>query len=123
LDEHDAVALARPATALLSMALDGAVGLHAVPRDELPQTAESLGVDRSAARRAAERVGARFFVRGAIVRVGDRVRIGATLIDRLRNDAVVSRASAEGAAQNLFPVVDAVAAQLLAGRVQEQVIR
>jgi tetratricopeptide (TPR) repeat protein len=103
---------------LLSANLNGAgdlrsVDAHAVlgsvafaPASLTPQQGSAL----------AERLGAGLFVTGGIVQSGDRLRIGAALYDRARPDAPLTRATAEGPADRLFELVDALATQLLAGR-------
>ena len=114
--------LARAAAELLTTSLDGGTGLTAItaPADAQPairtMAGDSAVVDPASAARTAERLGARLFVLGRIVEVGGRLRVTATLHDRERPDAPMARALEEGTANELFEVVDGVAAQLLAGR-------
>ena len=73
-------------------------------------------IDAASAARTASRLGARLFVLGRIVEVGGRLRLTATMHDRLRTDPPLARAAAEGSATEMFEVIDNVASQLLAGR-------
>jgi DNA-binding SARP family transcriptional activator len=114
--------LARATAELLTASLDGGTGLTAitVPADAQPSgrtvAGDSSVVDADDAARTAERMGARLFVLGRIVEVGGRLRLSASLHDVARTDPPMARASAEGSANEMFEVVDRVAAQLLAGR-------
>lgn len=114
--------LGRATAELLSTSLDGGTGLTAIaaPADEQPTARATAGdsvvVDRASAARKAEHLGARLFVLGRIVEVGGRLRVTATIHDRVRADPPLARATAEGSANEMFEVVDRVAAQLLAGR-------
>jgi tetratricopeptide (TPR) repeat protein len=91
-----------------------------VPSEKQPsaRTAapDSTVIDAPGAARIAERLGARLFVIGRIVEVGGRLRVTATMHDRNRVEPALARASADGAANEMFEVVDHVAAELLAGR-------
>jgi len=114
--------LSRATAELLAASLDGGTGLTAVtvPSETQPSTRnvtpDSTVVDASSAARTAERLGARLFVIGRIVEVGGRLRVTATMHDRNRVDPPLARASADGSANEMFEVVDHVAAALLAGR-------
>jgi len=114
--------LSRATAELLTASLDGGTGLTAitVPGDAPPNgrtvAGDSSVVDAAGAVRTAERMGARLFVLGRIVEVGGRLRVTASLHDVARTDPPMARASAEGSANEMFEVVDRVAAQLLAGR-------
>jgi DNA-binding SARP family transcriptional activator len=107
---------------LLAASLDGGTGLTAItaPVDAQPTTraiaGDSTTVDKAAAARTSERLGARLFVVGRIVEVGGRLRVTATLHDRARTEPPLARATADGSASEMFEMVDRVAAQLLAGR-------
>ena len=114
--------LSRATAELLAASLDGGTGLTAitVPTESQPAsrtvTPDSTVIDASGAARIAERLGARLFVIGRIVEVGGRLRVTATMHDRNRVDPPLARASADGSANEMFEVVDHVAAELLAGR-------
>ena len=53
---------------------------------------------------------------GRLVEIGGRLRVTATMYDRSRVEPPLARATAEGSANEMFEVVDRVAAELLAGR-------
>ena len=114
--------LSRATAELLTASLDGGTGLTAVtvPSEKQPSARsnvpDSTVVDAPGAARIAERLGARLFVIGRIVEVGGRLRVTATMHDRNRVDPPLARASADGSANEMFEVVDHVAAELLAGR-------
>ena len=113
--------LSRATAELLTASLDGGTGLTAItaPADAQPEvraTGDSAVVDAASAARTAGRLGARLFVLGRIVEVGGRLRVTATLHDRERADSPMTKATAEGSGNEMFEVVDRVAAQLLAGR-------
>ena len=114
--------LSRATAELLTASLDGGTGLTAVAvaGDTQPSVRsaapDSTVVDLTGAARVAERLGARLFVIGRIVEVGGRLRVTATMHDRNRVDPPLARASADGTANEMFEVVDHVAAELLAGR-------
>jgi DNA-binding SARP family transcriptional activator/tetratricopeptide (TPR) repeat protein len=114
--------LSRATAELLTTSLDGGTGLTAVtvPADAQPAfrtaSGDSVVIDAASASRTATRLGARLFVLGRIVEVGGRLRLTATMHDRLRTDPPLARASAEGPANEMFEVIDNVASQLLAGR-------
>ena len=103
---------------LLSTKLDGAGELRAVdPRAILSfsptQSQTPLGPTEAAS--AAENFGARFFVLGNIVEVGDRLTLTAALYDRTSGLTPVEEADATGEATAVFESVDRLAAQLLSG--------
>jgi len=114
--------LSRATAELLTASLDGGTGLTAVSvpsagqPDERSVSHDSTVVDLSNAAHVAGRLGARLFVTGRLVEIGGRLRISATMYDLSRVDPPMARASADGAANEMFEVVDRVAAQLLAGR-------
>ena len=114
--------LGRAAAELLSTSLDGGTGFTAFAAPVEMQaitravSGDSTAVDKAAAARAAERVGARLFVLGNIVEVGGRLRLTATLHDRVRPETTITKAVADGSGSEMFEIVDRLAAQLLAGR-------
>jgi serine/threonine protein kinase/tetratricopeptide (TPR) repeat protein len=104
---------------LLSTLLDGAGDLRSVDaRAVLGQVEREGGSapdpDRGVA--IARRLGASRFVLGDIVEAGGRLRIQAALYDAQREAAIVAQGTAEGGPQQVFEMVDTVAAQLLAGQ-------
>jgi len=114
--------LSRATAELLAASLDGGTGLTAVsvPSESQPATRsesrDSTVVDVTSAARVAERLGARLFVVGRLVEIGGRLRVTATMHDRNHVEPPLARASADGSANEMFEVVDRVAAELLAGR-------
>lgn len=103
---------------LLSTKMDGAGGLRSVDaRALLSRLSDSAGrtIDPDLGSATARHFGAGRFVLGDIVQGGDRLRVSATLY---RTDEDGARAladgSAEGRADDIFGLVDSVAAQLLA---------
>jgi len=114
--------LSRATAELLTASLDGGTGLTAVSVSSESEPAtrsqsnDSVVVDLTSAARVAERLGARLFVVGRLVEIGGRLRVTATMHDRNHVEPPYARASAEGSANEMFEVVDRVAAELLAGR-------
>jgi DNA-binding SARP family transcriptional activator/TolB-like protein len=108
--------LTRGMTDLLSAKLDGAARLRSVdPRAVLatvPAATASMR-DLRWAGRIAERLGAELFVLGSITAHGGSVQLSASLYERERVEPV-TRAVVEGAADQLFELVDRLAAELLA---------
>lgn len=102
---------------LLSMKLDGAGELRSAdPRAVLSFVSrDQMGsLDPAGGRRVAENVDAGRFVLGSIIEAGGRLTIRASVYDRSRSTEAVGEASAEGRAEDVFEVVDELAAQLLA---------
>jgi len=114
--------LSRATAELLSASLDGGTGLTAVsvPSESQPASRsvshDSTVVDVASAANVAERLGARLFVTGRLVEIGGRLRVTATMYDRSRVEPPLARATAEGSANEMFEVIDRLAAELLAGR-------
>jgi len=106
---------------LLTASLDGGTGLTAVSvpsetaRDNRSAARDSAVVDVANAAHVAERLGAALFVTGRLVEIGGRLRVTAMMYD-LSHVEPLARATAEGSANEMFEVVDRVAAELLAGR-------
>lgn len=102
---------------LLSTNLDGAGDLRSVDSHAIL----SLLVNYRSAfapRRAmdiAERFGAEYYVLGDVIEAGDQLQMSATLYHIDSEDAV-TRAAARGPADSLLVLVDEIATQLLAGR-------
>jgi class 3 adenylate cyclase/tetratricopeptide (TPR) repeat protein len=102
---------------LLSTKLDGAGDLRAVDPRAVLSRVEGIGgglLDPAEGRAVAERFGARWYVMGDILEIGGRIRVDAALYDG-RSGERVEKGTAEGAAADVFSLVDHVAAQLLAG--------
>ena len=100
---------------LLGRKLDGAGDLRAVDSRALLGRVERSGagdLDPPEAAEIARGLGAGHFVLGEIVEAGDRLRIDAVLYDTERTE-VLAEASAEGTAEEVFAVVDEVAAGIL----------
>ena len=100
---------------LLGTKLDGAGDLRTVDSRALLGRIERSGageLDPEEAAEIARSFGAGLFVLGEIVEAGDRLRIDAGLYDTERGE-IVAEATAEGAAENVFDVVDEVAAGIL----------
>ena len=100
---------------LLGRKLDGAGDLRAVDSRALlgrVERAELGDLDPVEAAEIARGFGAGLFVLGEVVEAGDRLRIDAVLYDTERTE-VVAEASGEGTAEELFEVVDEVAAGIL----------
>ena len=101
---------------LLSNGLDGAGRLRSVPPSVyLAHAAKDSAFDPDRGRSLARRLGAGLYVMGEIVASGNRVLIGATMYDGARGEAV-ARASVEGAPEEIFGLVDRIAAGLIASR-------
>jgi len=100
---------------LLSTSLDGAGDLRAVDPRALLAAVHRAGpapADPAAGRVLADRLGARLYVLGDILRVGDSVRLSAAAYRMDGGQA--ARASVQGTTGEVFSLVDRLAAQLLA---------
>jgi len=101
---------------LLSTSLDGAGNLRAVDPHAVLSTVQhrhdDAGIDPAEAQSLADRLGAGLWVLGDVVEAGGRVRIGASLYDRGAG-APRARATVEGTRNDVFALVDGLAAQLL----------
>ena len=100
---------------LLGTKLDGAGELRSVDARALlaaigPEGAD--GLDPSGAAAVARRFGAGSYVLGEVTEAGGRIRIDAALY-RTENVELVAEASAEGAPDEFFGMVDQVAAEIL----------
>ncbi len=104
---------------LLDARLDGAGGLRTVdPHAIQAAVAHGPGAARlvpALGGRLSRRLGARLFILGEVVASRGHVHLGATLYDGAR-DAPLAHATEDGDATQLFPLVDALAGQLLANR-------
>lgn len=107
--------LGRGMTDLLSTKLDGTGGLRSVdPRAVLSAVGEGdeLVVAQREAVGIAERLGADLYVLGSLTAHGGTVHLSASLYERGRGEPVV-RTAVEGAIDQLFELVDRLAADLL----------
>ncbi|MGE5232148.1 MAG: hypothetical protein ACM3NS_10425, partial [Deltaproteobacteria bacterium] len=114
----DSLGLGEGLVGLLGTKLDGAGDLHSVdPRALLGyvarQASAPLGPDQG--RQVATHFGAGLFVLGDVLAVGDRLRLTASLYDVRRAGGAAATASAEGPTDDVFQLVDSLAAQLVAG--------
>ena len=101
---------------LLGTSLDGAGDLHTVdPRTLLGTLARGRSgpLDPEAGAALATNLGAGLYVLGDIVKVGDSLHIEASLYE---HGGPVARGAVEGETEQLFGLVDRLAAQLLANR-------
>ncbi|MFQ5890355.1 MAG: hypothetical protein ACE5JR_09925 [Gemmatimonadota bacterium] len=104
---------------LLSTKLDGAGDLRSVdPRALLAVVEREEGrvPNPEASRSIAERFAAGLYVLGDILEAGGRLRIHASLYDAAAGREAVGQGTAEGEADQIFELVDDVAAQLLGAR-------
>ena len=108
---------------LLATKLDGGAGWRSIdPNALFAQYRRGPDhPDPAAAARLARRLGADYFVLGDIVRVSDRVNLGAALYDARTGAPVLTRVAAQGASPALFELVDSLAARLLVARGDEPV--
>ncbi|MEJ2580450.1 MAG: protein kinase [Acidobacteriota bacterium] len=100
---------------LLSVKLDGAgsfttVDPHAVMR---AAGSDAAVIDPGLAASMSAELGAGLFLLGSIVQAGESLQISTSLYDSDGSIGVVSQGSAEGPAEEVFALVDAVTAQLL----------
>lgn len=107
---------------LLSTRLDGAASLRTVDTraillDRSRPGADTLSAD--AARDAAKRFGARYYIVGSAVGSANLVQLDVALHDAARDGAVVARTQASGGEADLVVLVDQVAAKLLATRFRD----
>jgi tetratricopeptide (TPR) repeat protein len=102
---------------LLAAKLTGANQLRVVDARALLEFVrrQPASSPRVAARDAARTFGARHFVLGSIVEFGGRMQLRASLYALDRPNDVLVEASAQGMETELFDMVDALAAQLIAG--------
>jgi tetratricopeptide (TPR) repeat protein len=102
---------------LLATKLSGADPLRVVDaRALLEHVRRQTGSSASGAGQAAARnFGARYFVLGSVVEFSGRMQLRASLYSLQQPDRALTEASAQGGEAELFEMVDALAAQLLAG--------
>ncbi|UCF19938.1 MAG: hypothetical protein JSU87_00570, partial [Gemmatimonadota bacterium] len=105
---------------LLSATLDGAGELHSVDARSVIRAVEGRGggaPDPELGQVIAEGLGAGKYVVGDIVEVGRQLRVNAFLQSVVGREPL-SKATAEGAADQVFELVDDLTAQLLVGSVE-----
>lgn len=99
---------------LLSTGLDGAGGIQTIDPNAMRAAVTSAVQPTSEdGRSIARQFDARYFVLGRVVVAGERLRVHASLYDRRTEDKLLAQSSREGAAAQLFEIVDGVAADLL----------
>ncbi len=104
---------------LLTTALDGAGDLQAVdPHAIIALGDDARQTDPARGRAVAERFGAGLYVIGAIVEAGGRLRASASLFDASSRSLATAGAEASGE-DEVFTMVDELARQLLAARLDE----
>jgi len=105
---------------LLGAALDGAGSLRSVDTRAILGTIQrekgGSPADPAAARELGKRLGAAHVVLGDIVEAGGRFRIQASLYETGGSGGAEARADAEGKADQVFEMVDTLAAQILAAQ-------
>ena len=104
--------------ALLDTRLDGAGGLRTIDPHAVLAAAEREPLGTMAPRRAwaiSRRLGARLYVLGEVVVAAGRLHLDASLYDGAKGTAL-AHAAADADSSSLFRSVDALAEQLLAGR-------
>ena len=102
---------------LLSTSLDGAGDLRTVdPRAVLSMARQvgALTLDPASGAAVADRLGAGRFILGDVVAAGGRVQIAASFYDRAHPGAVQATGTVEGDGEQVFSLVDQLAARLLA---------
>ena len=111
---------------LLSPLLDGAGDLRSVdPRALLSFIKRQGGglLDPERGRDIAEQFGAGLYLLGNIVEVGGQLRISASLYDATQGPKVISQATVEGEADQVFQLVDDLTSHLLIGQLGEATTR
>jgi tRNA A-37 threonylcarbamoyl transferase component Bud32/tetratricopeptide (TPR) repeat protein len=110
---------------LMSTKLDGAGALTTVsPRVVLARTAERGDLsDPETLRRVAATLGAGRYVTGEVLEVAGRITLSAYLNDTSGDDGSPERATAEGAIDKLFALLDGLVANLLASSMSEEADR
>lgn len=106
---------------LLSADLDGAGPFRTVDPEAVLKAvrggrgSQAASESSPSAREVAGRLGAGLYVSGDVVAAGGRLRISATMFRQTARDKSVAYATVEGAPDDLFRLVDRLAAELLAG--------
>jgi len=103
---------------LLGTKLDGAGALQTVDARAVMHTMEREGLeagDTGAGAAAASEFEARYYVVGNLVEAGGRMQITAALHDASSGGALTAEASVQGTEDEMFELVDQLAAELLSG--------
>ena len=114
----DVAYLGEGMVSLLGTKLDGAGALQTVDARALMHTMEREGLeagDTGAGAAAAAEFGARYYVVGNLVEAGGRMQITAALHDAAGDGAPTAEASVQGTEDEMFELVDQLAAELLSG--------
>ena len=114
----DVAYLGEGMVSLLGTKLDGAGALQTVDSRAVMHTMEREGLeagDAAAGAQAATEFGARYYVVGNLVEAGGRMQISAALYDATRDGTPIGEASVQGTEDEMFELVDQLAAELLSG--------
>lgn len=114
----DVAYLGEGMVSLLGTKLDGAGALQTVDARAVMHTMEREGLepgDTSSGAAAASEFGAGYYVVGNLVEAGGRMQITAALYDASGAETPVGEASVQGGEEEMFELVDALAAELLSG--------
>lgn len=114
----DVAYLGEGMVSLLGTKLDGAGALQTVDSRAVLHTMEREGLepgDTSSGAAAAREFGAGYYVVGNLVEAGGRMQITAALFDAAKGASPVGEASVQGSEDEMFELVDALAAELLSG--------
>ncbi|MBK5098611.1 MAG: hypothetical protein JJE01_12560, partial [Gemmatimonadetes bacterium] len=114
----DVAYLGEGMVSLLGTKLDGAGALQSVDARAVMHTMEREGLeagDAAAGAQAATEFGARYYVVGNLVEAGGRMQITAALYDAERDGTPIGEANIQGTEDEMFELVDQLAAELLSG--------
>ena len=98
---------------LLSTDLDGAGGMQTIDPNAVRAAAKPGVQVPDDGRAIARRLGARYFILGRAVVAGANLRVTSTLYDQRAGEAPVAQYTREGTSEQLFSIVDGLAADLL----------
>ena len=98
---------------LLSTDLDGAGGIQTIDPNAVRAAASPKIQVPDDGRTIARRLGARYYILGSAVVAGANLRVTSALYDQGNGDEPVAQATREGTAEQLFSIVDGLAADLL----------
>lgn len=114
----DVAYLGEGLVSLLGTKLDGAGDLQTVDSRAVMHAVERQGLepgDAVSGSRAAAEFGSRYYIVGNIVEAGGRMQLAAALYDAEGGGAPIGEASVEGTEDEMFEMVDGLAAELLSG--------
>ena len=103
---------------LLGTKLDGAGDLQTVDARAVMNSVERHALepgDAVSGARAAAEFGSRYYIVGNIVEAGGRMQLAAALYDTTGDGAPIGEATVEGTEDEMFEMVDGLAAELLSG--------